>query len=122
MPKPSIHSHVQFARRLVTLLDTKFSIWKVKFGIDPLLDVIPGFGSALSMVVSFYLFYIAYRVRVPTMVYVRMGWNMAVDYLAGIIPFVGIFVDVLYKANVRNFALLEKYIDPDVIEGEFVTS
>jgi hypothetical protein len=116
----TIRSHVQFAKRLVTLLDIRFSIWKFKFGIDPLLDVIPGFGNILALGISCYLFYIAYRVKVPNWVYVRMVGNIVVDYVLGVVPFVGIFFDVLYRSNIRNFALIEKFVEPEVLEGELV--
>jgi hypothetical protein len=118
--KTTTRSHIQFAKRLVSLLDTKFSVWKIKFGIDPILDIIPGFGNVLAVGVSCYLFYIAYRVKVPTWVYARMVWNMGVDYLFGTVPFVGIFFDLLYRSNVRNFALIEKFVEPEILEGKVI--
>lgn len=117
-----IASHVQFAKRLTTLLDLKFNVLGIRFGIDPLLSIIPGFGNFLAVTISCYLFYIAYRVRVPGWVYARMVGNIGVDYIFGVVPYIGIFFDVLYRSNLRNFALIEKFVDPDVLEGEFVES
>jgi hypothetical protein len=114
----TIASHIDFARKLTTLMDTKFTVLWVRFGIDPILQVIPGFGNFLAAVTSCYLFWIAYRLRVPTQVYARMAINILFDYLMGFVPLVGIVFDILYRSNIRNFALLEKYFDPEVIEGE----
>jgi hypothetical protein len=108
------------ARRLTTLMDTKFKFLWVRFGIDPLLHVIPGFGNTIAAMTSCYLFWIAYRLRVPTEVYVRMTGNILFDYLMGLVPLVGVVFDILYRSNARNLALLEKYFDPEVIEGEIV--
>lgn len=116
----TIGSHVFYARRLVTLMDMKFSILGFKFGIDPLLDIIPGFGDVLGTLVSCYLFWIAYRLRVPGWVYIRMSWNVAVDYVLGLIPFISVVLDALYRSNLKNYKLIEKFIDPEVLEGELV--
>lgn len=118
----SVSSHVQFARRLITLLDTRFSILGIKFGLDPLLDIIPGFGSFLGVALSCYLFWIGYKMKIPKQAHVQMLGNIVIDYLLGLIPFAGIVVDLFYRSNVKNFAILEKYFEPDVLEGELVGS
>ena len=114
------HTHIRYARKLVTLMDSKFSIFGFTFGIDPLLDLIPGVGDAIGVFVSCYLFYIAYTLRVPTWVYIRMSWNILVDYVLGLIPFINVVLDAMYRSNMKNFCLLETFIDPDVLEGELV--
>jgi hypothetical protein len=40
-----------------------------------------------------------------------MGLNVAVDLLAGSIPLVGDLVDVAFKANRKNLALLERHLE-----------
>lgn len=116
----SLATHLQFAKRLTTLMDMKFKVLGIRFGMDPLLDIIPGFGNMLATAISCYLFYIAYRLRVPAAVYIRMLWNIFLDFAAGAIPYIGILFDVLYHSNVRNFALIEKFFDPDILIGEIV--
>lgn len=115
-----IKRHINFARRLTQVMDLRFRVLGIRFGIDPLLDIIPGFGNIISTVTSLYLFWIAYQLKVPGRVYVTMLWNMSVDYVLGILPFVGIVFDIFFRANVKNFNLLEKYFDPNIIEGEIV--
>jgi hypothetical protein len=41
----------------------------------------------------------------------RMVLNVALDTLAGVVPVAGDLFDVAWKANTRNMALLERYID-----------
>lgn len=115
-------SHIAFAKNLVYLLDMQFSVFGFKFGIDPLFDFIPVVGNNVSTFASFYLFWIAYLCRVPNTVYIKMFWHIALDYVIGSIPFIGIFGDFLYRSNKRNWDLLAKYIDPDVLEGEVVSA
>ncbi len=117
-----IDKHLTWAKRLATLLDTKFSIAGIKFGLDPMLDIIPGLGSIIGAITSTYVFWIAGRVSVPTFVYIRMAVNILVDLVLGEIPIVGLFFDILYRANIKNIKLLEKYIkfNPQIVEAEII--
>lgn len=117
----SLQDHIDLARRITYLMDTKFSVFGIKFGIDPLLDVIPGLGNILGAATSCYLFWIARQLHAPRTVYWKMAWNITLDYLLGAIPVAGILADLFYRSNVKNFALLEKYFDPSIIEGELIS-
>jgi hypothetical protein len=119
MKKP-IATHIAFAKKITHLMDLRFNMGGVKFGIDPLLDLIPGLGNIVATATSFYLFWIAIQLNVPKWVYGRMLWNIVVDFLFGVVPYVGVIFDVFYRANVRNYMLIEKYFDPKIIEGEIV--
>ncbi len=44
----------------------------------------------------------------------RMVMNVAVDTLVGVIPIAGDLFDVAWKANTRNMALLERYLEKPV--------
>ena len=46
--------------------------------------------------------------ELPSSVRTRMQFNIVVDFLIGLIPFVGDFVDAVYKCNTKNVVLLEK--------------
>lgn len=115
-------SHLRFAQRLVALMDTKFNFFGVRFGIDPLLDILPGFGSLIGAGVSCYLFWIAHELRVPSRIYFRMGWHIFLDFLLGELPFIGFIADVFYRSNAKNLALLYPFIDPEVLEGVVLES
>lgn len=115
-----IKDHIHFARRLTRVMDLRFNVFGIRFGIDPMLDIIPGLGNTLAALTSLYLLWLGYQLKVPTQVYFRMVWNISVDYLFGAVPFVGIVFDIFFRANVKNFALLETYFDPDILVGEVV--
>lgn len=51
--------HLTNVRKVTKLLETKFSIWKFKFGIDPVLGLLPGLGDIISAVISFYIVFVA---------------------------------------------------------------
>ena len=116
----SIDTHIRYAKRLVTILDTKFSLFGIRFGIDPLFDIIPGFGSLVGSATSCYLLWLAYKLQVPAGVYVRMLVNIMADFLVGSIPLAGIAFDLLFRSNLKNLKLLEPYYDPNVVEGEIL--
>lgn len=115
-----LSEHIAFARRLTRVMDIQFHIFGFRFGIDPLLDVIPGLGNTLAAATSLYLLWLGYRLHVPSHIYFRMVWNISVDYIFGVIPFAGVVLDAFFRANVKNFALLERYVDPDILVGEVI--
>lgn len=115
-----LKKHFAIATKLTTLLDTKFKFFGVRFGLDPLLDFIPGLGSIIGGITSCYIFWIASKLDVPGKVYFRMSINILLDLILGEIPIVGIFLDIFYKSNVKNLRLLEKYFDKNIIEGEII--
>ncbi len=102
-------------------MDLRYTVFGIRFGIDPLLNVIPGLGNTLAAMTSLYLLWIATKLHVPSWVYARMLWNISIDYVVGVVPYIGIVFDIFYRANAKNFALLEKYFDPSVIEGEVIS-
>ena len=101
-------------------MDLRFHVLGIRFGIDPILDIIPGVGNILAALTSCYLFWVAYRVKVPRGVYFRMLWNISADYIFGVVPYIGIVLDIFFRANVKNFSLIEKYFDPDILVGEVI--
>lgn len=96
--------------RLSWLMDDLFRVpvlgWR--FGLDALIGLIPGFGDTATSLVSFYILAAAVRYRVPKVTLARMGLNIAFDYLAGSIPFVGDLADAAWKSNHKNIDLLKK--------------
>jgi hypothetical protein len=117
----SLNTHIKFAGTLVKLMDTKYNFFGIRFGLDPLLDVVPWAGDAAGALISCYLLWIAYKMRVPSWVYRRIVWYIAVDYFLGLLPFIGIMFDLFYRSNVKSYELLRKFIDPDVLVGDIVS-
>jgi hypothetical protein len=92
------------------LMDDLFRVpvlgWR--FGLDPLIGLIPGFGDTATSLVSFYILVNAVRYGVPKITLLRMGLNFGIDYALGSVPVVGDFFDAWWKSNQRNLDLLRK--------------
>ena len=46
--------------------------------------------------------------NLPSSIYAHMIFNVILDFVIGLVPFVGDFADAMYKCNTRNAVLLEK--------------
>jgi hypothetical protein len=79
-----------------------------RFGLDALLGLIPGLGDTSTSLVSFYILAAAVRYRVPKITLLRMGLNIAFDYVIGSLPLVGDVADAWWKSNRMNLELLRK--------------
>ena len=101
-------------RRWATLLDSRFRIpgTNIRFGLDPILSLVPGLGDLASPVFTAALLAQVFRQRVPRIVVVRMLLNALIDAAIGAIPIAGQLGDIFFRANVRNLALLERHADP----------
>jgi hypothetical protein len=101
-------------RRWSVVLDSAFRIpgTSVRFGLDPVLGLVPGMGDVTTPLFSAVLLLQAVRLRIPKVVQLRMLLNAAIDLAIGLVPLVGDLFDVAWKANVRNLALLERYAQP----------
>ena len=112
-------NHLTAAKSVAQLLDNQFEIMGVKFGLDPILGVIPFLGDVVSLGLSAYIIWIAYQMKVPAHEIGRMWKNVFFDFVLGVIPFIGDVSDFFFKANMKNLAILEKYSKAEtIIEGE----
>ena len=98
------------SREFAELLDSKFKIpnTNIRFGIDPLLGLIPGAGDWLGGVISLYFLIQAAILGGKASVLGRMFINILLDVLIGSIPILGEVFDVYWKANKRNAAILDE--------------
>ncbi len=112
--------HVRVANILTKALDEQFNLLGIKVGVDPLLDLVPGIGSLVGALLSFYMVWIAWRVEVPDDKITQMIRNIVIDFLIGAVPVVGAFGDIFYKSNRKNLDILKKYAPKNIVEGEIV--
>lgn len=98
--------------RLAHWLDTLFEIplLRIRFGIDSLLGLLPGFGDTATTVASVYILQAAMRFGVSRITIARMTLNIIIDLLLGAIPFVGDLFDFYWKANRKNVELLRRHL------------
>ncbi|KAJ1981105.1 hypothetical protein H4R34_002207 [Dimargaris verticillata] len=82
----------------------------VKVGLDAIIGLIPAIGDILCAAIALYVVYLASTLNIPKGYKARMASNVGIDGLVGTVPLVGDVFDVLYKANLRNLELLDKWI------------
>lgn len=99
-----------FSRIVTTVLDDAVGIpgTNIRFGLDPVLSLIPWLGSSTGLLLGSAMLVDAIRLRMPLPVLARMGANFLIDWLIGMIPVVGAFGDIAWRASVRNMKLLER--------------
>ncbi|CAN5622602.1 hypothetical protein BH18VER1_BH18VER1_19310 [soil metagenome] len=83
---------------------------KFRFGIDPLIGLIPGIGDTGSAMVSALALIQALRAGMPKIVLARMAVNILVNELIGIVPLVGDAFSFWFKSNARNHELVKQHI------------
>jgi hypothetical protein len=96
------------------LLDSRFRVpgTRVRFGIDPLLSLIPGLGELASPIFALVLITHALHLKLPRVIVARMAINAMIDALIGSVPVAGTIGDVFWRANAANLALLEQHARP----------
>jgi hypothetical protein len=99
---------------LVALLDDIFQIpfTGIRFGLDPVLGLLPGVGDWLTGAVSFLILVAGWQRGLPRVALARMVANIGIDSLLGTVPVVGDVFDVGWKSNRKNFTLLQAYREP----------
>ena len=106
------------SRRLTALatfarwLDAGFRIpgTNIRFGLDPLLGLIPGAGDAAGAVLAGWIFVEAIRLGASRATLLRIAGNVALDAVLGAVPLIGDVFDFAWKANLRNVRLLDRHL------------
>jgi uncharacterized protein DUF4112 len=89
---------------LVRVPGTKF-----RFGLDPLLGLIPGIGDTSSALVSALALIQAVRVGVPKILLARMSLNILINEIIGVVPVVGDAFSFWFKSNARNYQIIKDH-------------
>lgn len=115
-----MEKQLKLAAFIANLLDNQFEIFGRRFGLNGLVGIIPGLGDAIPMVLSFYLVWVALQLQLPPARIFQMIWNIIYNFLIGLIPVVGDYVDFFNHANLKNLKILQEFTKNPVIEGEIV--
>lgn len=105
-------SPAKATRALSWVLDETFRVpgTNFRFGVDPILAFLPAVGSTVGTLFGTVILVDAVRLRAPVSVISRMLFNYLVNWLAGLVPVLGPFVDAWWKSNARNVKLLDRTI------------
>ena len=80
-----------------------------RFGLDPLIGLLPGLGDTGSAIVSAMALIAAARRGLPKILLARMSLNILINEAVGIIPIVGDAFSFWFKSNARNYELLKQF-------------
>jgi hypothetical protein len=102
---------LEVIRKVSHLLDSSMLVpgTTFRFGLDPILGLIPGLGDLVSPLFTIGVIWQARDLGIPRVVQLRMIFNVAIDTLLGFVPVVGDLFDFAWKANDMNLALLERH-------------
>lgn len=100
-------------RRVAWLLDDAFRVPGTdrRFGIDPLLGLLPVGGDLAGAALSGWIVVTAARLGAPPSVLLRMGGNLLLDAVVGAVPVLGDLFDAGWKANRRNVDMMRAYME-----------
>ena len=107
---PDKRAAVERLDRIATLLDSQFSVFGIRFGIEPIVGVVPVLGDVAMGLWSGYLVLEAARQGASKGDVAKMIVNVGLDTLIGSVPVIGSVFDVLYKANKRNVRILRRHL------------
>ena len=80
-------------------------------GLDVILDVVPGIGDVVGALLGGYMIWEARNLGMPKWKMTRMAGNVGVDFLLGLIPWVGAIPDFFFRSNTRNLRIIKRHLD-----------
>ena|SRR2546422_5436374 len=109
--QPDAQRDLQNVDRLAALLDTEFEFAGIRFGLDAVIGLIPVLGDSIAALIGLYPIYVAQQHKLSLLVRARMLLNLIFDWLIGLVPIIGDFFDVAFKANIRNAKILRSALE-----------
>ena len=81
------------------------------FGLDVVLDLVPVAGTTVSAAIGGWRAWEARNLGMSKAQVARMAGNVGVDWLLGLIPWVGAIPDLFFKSNTRNLRIVRRHLD-----------
>ena len=105
------NSKIRWVEWVSHLMDEQFRVpgTKFRFGLDPILNLIPVVGDLSGFAVSAALVATMAKHGASGKVLTLMILNIILDATVGAIPILGQIFDFTYKANTRNIRLLRSH-------------
>lgn len=107
----TIPKELEWAEKLTRLMDDQFKIPFInfRFGLDPILGLIPWAGDVVAFAISALILSALIRNGMPFGLIIRMVANIVLDLIIGGVPVVGGVADFFFKANRANLKLAKEY-------------
>ena len=103
----------QRVEALEKLMERMFVVPGIKkpIGLDVILDLVPVAGSTAAAALGAYMAWEARNLGMPKTAVARMAGNVGVDWLLGLIPWVGAIPDLFFRSNSRNLKIIKRHLD-----------
>lgn len=103
---------MESVKRKAYRLDLQLSICGLRLGWAAIIGFIPWAGTIICALLAMQVVNRAGDIEggLPPAIRLKMLANVTFDFAIGLIPVVGDFINVLYRCNLRNFIILEKYL------------
>ena len=82
-----------------------------KIGLDVILDLIPVAGDAAGAALGGYMIWEARNLGLSKWQMSRMAGNVGIDFLLGLIPWLGAVPDFFFRSNSRNLKIIKRQLD-----------
>lgn len=82
-----------------------------KIGLDVLLDLVPIAGDTVAAMMGAWMAWEARNLGMSKGQVARMFGNVGIDWLLGLIPFVGAIPDFFFRSNTRNLRMIKRHLD-----------
>lgn len=106
----TVEEELRHFRTFAKLMDAKFSLFGVRFGLDSLLGLIPVAGDISMGIAGVVALISAFRLKLPLSAKLHILWNLGFDTLLGSIPIIGDIFDFFFRSNTKNFKVVEKHL------------
>jgi hypothetical protein len=131
LPFPGVGTDPASVRRRVEamekVLERLFVIpgTKQTIGLDVILDLVPVVGDIAAAALGAYIVWEARNLGMSKWQISRMAGNVGIDWLLGLIPFVGAIPDFFFRSNTRNLRMIKRHLDKHhahtaVLEGKVI--
>jgi hypothetical protein len=100
-------------RHVAVLMDGVLRVpgTRFRFGLNSLIGLPPGAGDTMLTAISLWIVWQGSKLGLPREKIVRMLGNVAIEAALGSVPVVGDLFDIIWKANLRNLAIIEQHLE-----------
>lgn len=82
-----------------------------RIGLDVILDLVPGIGDIAGAALGAYIVWEAKNLGMSRWQIARMAGNVGIDFLLGLIPWLGAIPDFFFRSNTYNLRMIRRHLD-----------
>jgi hypothetical protein len=100
-------------RHVAVLMDGLMRVpgTRFRFGLNSVIGLPPGAGDAMLAAISLWIVWQGSKLGLPREKIARMLGNVAIEAALGSVPVLGDLFDVVWKANLRNLAIIDRHLE-----------